>query len=111
MTLFRKKKKVEYQTDLSIYDMFHIKSIEPASITIDGTDPEVVNITVSTVDNLYMIKMKQEEKTIRKNLTEFWDKNKWVANEKNTGGGVTVISKAAFDRLINKLTYELNKNE
>ena len=105
MTLFKKKKKeIEYQTDLTIYDIFHIKSPEPAGISIEGTDPEYVNITITTGDTLYTIKLKQEDKAIREDLTEFWKKNNWIADKSNTKGGVEVISKAAYDRLINKLT-------
>ena len=112
MTLFKKKKKEVNKTDISIYDIFHIKSQEAASVTIDGTDPQILRVTVSTVPNLYTITIKQEEKeekTMRKNLIEFWDKNKWTANKKNTKGGVEVISEAAYGRLVNKLTYKLNK--
>ena len=44
----KRKKEIEYQTDLTIYDIFHIKAPEPASVFIEGTDPEFINITITT---------------------------------------------------------------
>lgn len=58
----KRKKEIEYQTDLTIYDIFHIKAPEPASVFIEGTDPEFINITITTGATLYTMKLKQEKK-------------------------------------------------
>ena len=59
----KKKKKVKYQTNLTIGGIFKIKSIGPSSVIVNGgIDPEYITITVSTGSTIYTIKIKSEDK-------------------------------------------------
>jgi len=61
--MFKKRKKEpKYQTDLTIYDIIHIKALEPASVFIEGTDPKFIKITITTGATLYTLKLEKEEK-------------------------------------------------
>ena len=62
----RKKKEVKYQTNISIGDIFHIKSPEPASVFVVGSDvpDDYITITVTTGATLYTLKLKTEEKEV-----------------------------------------------